>query len=526
MSRATSIHIKRWCILLHRWLGVGFCLLFALWFLSGVVLMYFDYPRIQPEQRFAHLAPIGGVALTPAEAFARSGLGSPPLAARLNMLGGRPVYRFHTPGRNQTAVYADDGASVSPVPESLARRMAAEFARLPASSATLVGPLEIEDQWTLNKTVRSLKPWLKFVFDDAAATEVYVSQRTGEVLQATTRSSRMGAYLGAVIHWVYFTPLRARTDLWRGVVIAVSAVGVVMCLAGIVVGLWLYSPSRRYRLRGMGSTAIPYVEMKRWHYVLGLGFGLFTFTWILSGLFSMNPLHWSPESVTPALTERIAGGEFRLDRFGLPRVPAGVREIEFVQFDGKPLVLASFEINDSVLIDAAGRAFPALPAGELERVIVSASGIGALRDAAWLTDYDAYYYDRQNRKPLPVLRLRFDDPNGTWLYADPRGGRIVAGFARLNRIERWLYHGLHSLDFPWLYRQRPLWDVLVIALCTGCFVLSLTAVRIAITRVRRAVTQASRADPRPAMTSHPTRAASAPAESPAAAIRAEPRAGS
>jgi hypothetical protein len=29
---------------------------------------------------------------------------------------------------------------------------------------------------------------------------------------------------------------------------------------------------------------------------------------------------------------------------------------------------------------------------------------------------------------------------------------------------RWLYRGLHSLDFPWLYNHRPAWDIVVITL--------------------------------------------------------------
>ena len=52
-----------------------------------------------------------------------------------------------------------------------------------------------------------------------------------------------------------------------------------------------------------------------------------------------------------------------------------------------------------------------------------------------LTEYDAYYGDRRHRRaPLPVLRLRFDDAERTWLYLDPALGRIVHREQRRSRV--------------------------------------------------------------------------------------------
>ena len=68
------------------------------------------------------------------------------------------------------------------------------------------------------------------------------------------------------------------------------------------------------------------------------------------------------------------------------------------------------------------------------------------------------YYSRDGARPLPVLRIRYDDAEGTWLYIDPRRGSIAARFVTRSRWSRWLYHGLHSLDFPFLVQRRPLWS--------------------------------------------------------------------
>ena len=56
---------------------------------------------------------------------------------------------------------------------------------------------------------------------------------------------------------------------------------------------------------------------------------------------------------------------------------------------------------------------------------------------------------------------------------------------RLTRLNRWLYHGLHSLDVPFLYYRRPLWDAVVIVLSLGGFVLTLTTLVPAVRRLRR-----------------------------------------
>ncbi|HET9947891.1 MAG TPA: hypothetical protein VFQ22_03080, partial [Longimicrobiales bacterium] len=53
-------------------------------------------------------------------------------------------------------------------------------------------------------------------------------------------------------------------------------------------------------------------------------------------------------------------------------------------------------------------------------------------------------------------------------------GRIVRKEERLTRLNRWLYHGLHSLDFPGFYASRPFWDVTIIVLSLGGLVLSAT----------------------------------------------------
>ena len=46
-------------------------------------------------------------------------------------------------------------------------------------------------------------------------------------------------------------------------------------------------------------------------------------------------------------------------------------------------------------------------------------------------------------------------------------------------VSRWLYNGLHSLNFPWLYNYRPLWDIVVITFMLGGTALCVTSLILA-----------------------------------------------
>jgi len=374
------------------------------------------------------------------------------------------------------------------------------------------------DQWTLQ--VRPLLPAHRIALGDAQRTVLYVSEQTAEPVLATTRAGRVWGYVGAVFHWIYFTPIRRNGAVWTQLIIWTSIVGSFLCLTGLVWGLWRFSSSSRYRLRGVPHSHTPYAGLMRWHHYIGLVFGLFTFTWIFSGLLSMNPWDWSPDtSATREQRETMSGGPSSFDSVTLSslRAAAGalgasmtVKEIELLQFRGEvvaeayrapdptrpphpPLddpgaVYAARVALDHGLVSLAHPdrgVFTAFDTGDVESAARDAMRGVDVSDLEWLSAYDAYYYDRDAALPLPVLRVRFADPIGTWLYIDPGRGAILRREERLTRVNRWLYHGLHSLDFPWLYNRRPLWDAVVILLSAGGLAVSVTSAPAAWRRLLR-----------------------------------------
>src|SRR5262245_11009257 len=101
--------LKRAAILVHRWLGVALCVLFLLWFPSGIGMMYWDFPAVTAQDRLARSPALDAstIRVSPQDAFAKAG--APPAAEIvLNSFDGRPAYRFRT-RRGETIVYADTG---------------------------------------------------------------------------------------------------------------------------------------------------------------------------------------------------------------------------------------------------------------------------------------------------------------------------------------------------------------------------------------------------------------------------------
>jgi hypothetical protein len=454
---------RRAVVFTHRWLGIAGCLFFVAWFASGIVMMYARMPELSPAERLARLPALelGAARVAPADAFPRSEEHS---IVRIGMLSGRPVYRGLL-GRGWETVYADTGRRFEGLTRAGALDEAKRFAPEFASTARYDSRLLEPDQWTLQHA-RSL-PMHRVALGDTDDTVLYFAEGTGDVVVRTTAATRRIAYPGAVLHWLYFTPFRRHHELWKQSFIGMSALGTLVCVLGLVWGFYNWS---RTSYRGW----------LRWHHYIGLAFGIVSFTWIFSGLLSLDPLDWHADT-SPTRDQRsaFAGGPLNLENVTLEQIrtqmPAGAREIDILPFLGRPRLLFDGRANapaDSHQIDAAlGAAMPAVALADLER----------------LDDYDNYYYDRVGELPLPVVRARYRDAPATWLYVDPNRGTIVRKEERSSRLNRWLYHGLHSLDFPFLYRRRPLWDIVMIGLLLGGIGSAATAVVPAARRMWRHV---------------------------------------
>ena len=468
-------------MLIHRWMGVVFCVLFFGWFTSGIVLIYCRFPHVEPEDRLARAPAIDPSQIRVAPSVAFRSLVNPPAPSqlRMNILDGRPVYRFHF-GRKTAVVFADDGQRFNGASQDMALRIASAWTGTPAREASFDGAIVQDDQWTLDSSVHPYGPFWKYSWPNGE--QVYVSQLTGEVVQHTTRAARIGAYFGAIPHWLYFTWLRSHAPLWTRVVIWLSAAGTAMSILGLVAGVWLYS----------SSPGVPFTGTKRWHVILGLIFGLFTCTWIFSGLLSMGPFAWVSDRGSPNLEralrdDRIDPSVFDTASIAKAASVGPAKELEFFSFNQEPFYLATSAPSDSVLVPLRGDYRRAFNNDQIRNSIARAVAPASIVQSRWVTRYEPYYIDRENKKPLPVLYVELNDAAHSWFYIDPRTAKVVETYGARTRWNRWLYHGLHSMDLPALYAHRPAWDIVVLILLAGGVGLSVTSLVIAGKRLRAAL---------------------------------------
>ena len=63
-------------------------------------------------------------------------------------------------------------------------------------------------------------PLHRIAVDDAAGTRLYVTENGGEVVRKTDGVRPALGRLGAVMHWLYFTPFRRNASLWSNTIIS------------------------------------------------------------------------------------------------------------------------------------------------------------------------------------------------------------------------------------------------------------------------------------------------------------------
>jgi PepSY-associated TM region len=493
--RGIDSSLKAAVIAVHRWMGVIFCLLFLSWFCSGVGMMYFEYPMVSQADHLAHLPDLDSsmIHLTPDHAWERLRADDLPDQVRLSMFDGRPAYRFSS-GGDETIVYADNGEIQTEFPPELTLRIASAWTAQPAEAA-VVQQDATEDQWTVSGQFRALRPMSRYTWPDGE--EVYVSTVTAQVEQYTTRRSRLAAYLGPIPHWLYFTPLRRHGSRWSRVVIGASALACGAALLGLIVGIWSYSPSKRFRYAGAPS-ANPYVGSKRWHMTIGLLFGPVACTWAFSGMLSMDPFPslqaGSSERIAAQLASALREAPDALSAFDSKTPSAALleldsdfhaKELELMSFAGEPVYLATAAANQSRVIPVSGEPSREFNRDKIIETVAHAARPATLSQVRTVREYEAYYLDRRHSLPLPAIFVQLSDVERSMYYIDPKTAQIVEAYDSRSRRNRWLYHGLHSMNFPWLYRYRPLWDFVLLAFLAGCIALSVTSLILAWKVLRR-----------------------------------------
>ena len=478
-----------WTHRVHRWSGTALALLMAAWFASGAVMTFKAYPSYTDEERRAHALPLsaegaagsltaaGAAGSLPAADSAespraagtdvlRAALVPPDLArwlgegarARLGVIEGSPRWLLRGAA----------GYRVLPeVPALDEARARAEAERTHGRCSGAVERIDQPDQWTVGRSPPNSYPLLRIACEDASGLELYVSTRSGEIIQESTREERVWAWLGPITHWIYPAILRRERELWRDVVLWISAVGCVLTLSGMAAGV--HSAVR-------GKRSVKRQVYLRWHQRLGLAFGAMAFAWVFSGALSLEPFHWSSPTAEPAaawsnisisetLPQQLTAA-FDSCADALPEL----RELELVSA-GRLYALCTDAASQTRIVDLEDPRLTLrrrIPDEALQRLAQTLGAQLTLASAA-----DDYYYPTHSRPiVLPYARFVLPDSESTVLYFDPSSARLIDQLDDKRRWERWLYHGLHSWDFHALYKHRVLWRSIVIAAMLVGFALS------------------------------------------------------
>ncbi|HEV7448563.1 MAG TPA: PepSY domain-containing protein [Steroidobacteraceae bacterium] len=483
---ALWLRTNRWLTWFHRWSGVLLCLLFIAWFASGTVLLFVPFPSLGDRDRLAHSEPVDSSHLTqnPAAVLAKV-----PGADQLLLVSvaGRPIYLAFAADGKPVAVPGDEGPPSGLFSAAIARMVAERYGATPAQR--IDGPLPY-DQWIVHQHFDPFRPFYRVRLNDADRTDLYVSARTGQVLQKTRGAERAWNWCGAVLHWIYFTPLRKSWFAWNEVVWWLSLVALLASVAGTWLGIHRFLKTRATGRAGWS----PFRGWMRWHHVLGLFASIIVLAWIFSGWLSMDHGRLFSKGAVPA------DGAARFQGMPLDRVaravPAGfmdrigpAAEIRFGAVAGRPFAVArggqltstsvlwlespdttpTPEIPASVLIAGLKAAWPR--AALVERVSTPAPDFYAVAESLGAT---AEPFSVGELEPLRV-------------YVDAAAGRLLVVMDPSRRTYAWVFYALHSFNFPALLAHPTTRAILVVVLMIFGLGFSATGAVIGIRRLRRSL---------------------------------------
>jgi hypothetical protein len=465
----------------HRWLGIATCVIFALWFASGAVLLLVPFPSLAKSdaQKLGELVDVSAVRITPDRALALTG-GS---GLRLRQRAGVPLYIGNGSGGLVT-IDARTGQRLGLLDPGGAAAILGHRAGGPITD--IDGPIDY-DQWVVHDGFDALRPFYRASIGDGRGTQVYVSARTGEIVQRTTKRERAWNWVGAVLHWVYFTPLRASFTAWDRTVWILSFIAMLVADAGMIVGIVRTLAVRRARRPGLTYFR---PQWMRWHHLTGLFVGIFVITWILSGWLSMDHGRlFSRGRATPAelanyigLTDQGMAAATSLT--ALRRLPAN-HEIRLIAIAGTPLLSVVGHDGIAQLWTSDGTPLAPQQVASLSAVAVQKAWPRPVTPVATPVAPDSLYALAEG---MPASAARFeggsDQPD---IYIDRADGQILTVMSTSRAAYAWIYYGLHSFNVPGLARHQIVRDAIVLALMLGGFLFSVTGVVLGWQRLRKTI---------------------------------------
>jgi uncharacterized iron-regulated membrane protein len=353
------------------------------------------------------------------------------------------------------------------------------------------------DQWMPWSYYRPLLPIFKCYLNDSKHTQLYISSKTGSILQETTRSKRWAARIGAIPHWVYFTSLRLKTGLWLKVVTWLSSIGVFVSLTGVIAG---FIRLRKRKKHQTWTDFSPYKKFwYKWHHITGFFFGLFVFTFILSGLISvtdipswMVPVH-AKQSPSKQWNQKLELNE-HLNYF-----PKEIWTALKNKKDIRKIVWKTVMDQSSLFVYRNDYQVPEVyicgKDSIYKREKYCEQEIKAWANRVFcnhnytltsIKEYNNYYQKSGMRsRPLPAWQIDLNDKDDYRLYINPITGETIASYNNNDRARRWLYRALHTFNLEVFKKHEWLRKLLLILASLGGLIVSLSGLVLSVRWLKR-----------------------------------------
>nr|WP_320117876.1 PepSY domain-containing protein [uncultured Marinifilum sp.] len=481
--------LKKIIIQIHNLSGTFLSLMFVIWFLSGFVLIYAGFPHASREERFLHLSFLSKADFDSIQVPTHlSG------KVELEKMNGVPVYRAYKGKKAQKVYNAVSLKAYGKTSQKEAIALAEDFVGAELDAVEKIVEL---DQWMPWSYYKPLLPIYKCTMDDEEHTRIYISEKSGSIVQETTRASRWAGRLGAIPHWIYFRSLRLQKDLWAKVVMSIAFIGVLVSLSGLIAGfIRLRKRKKKEKLTGF----TPYKKFwHKWHHITGFVFGLFVFTFILSGLVSVSdipacivPVH-SKVSAKKVWNQSCDISQFPENSFtNLWKAVENKSEIRKVAFK---------TVMDQAYFWVYFNNYEKAEVYTVEKYeVYRKSNFSKQEVKSWCknkfprfdydlkdqNDFDAYYQPSgMSPRPLPVWQINLYDKDNTRMYIDAQTGEVLKSYNNNDRWRRWLYRSLHAFDFPFLKKHDWLRKLVLIILSIGGTAVSISGFALGIKWIKR-----------------------------------------
>lgn len=478
--------VKKILYSIHRILGTVLSILFLVWFLSGFVMIYHTFPKVANKDKYAHMSPLQHVTTCKDSAlshFADSTI----LNLNLKKFAQTPVFELRTQS-NLYKIAADTNSLY--IPQLSYNQLEQYAAQWSQSPIIRIDTLRELDQWIPFGRLKKEFPIYKFYFGDKEEHQLYVSSASGEPLQFTSKDSRFWAWIGAIPHWVYFTSLRQDGAKWTSTVIWLSGLGCIMCITGIIIGIWVYV--NQYRRKKKLQT--PYRKFAyKWHHILGFVFGFFVFMFTFSGMMSLVDVpQWLVKTHDSTIQRKLYSPQkIKLDNYTLDlrkvleAYPQQVKSIEWAAFGTKPIykVVAN---NRLITIDASSQEVKLLLLNKSEIEAYLSSSHAEEVKVSLMEEYDNYYVGLSGHLPLPVYKAEVNDSDNSTYYIKPKNG-TVRYFNTNSRVHKWMYQGLHSFKIKSLVDRPVLWNIIMWTTMLGGTIVSITGVWLGFKYIKRKI---------------------------------------